>query len=205
MYIEQKNSVCSETVSAGLPKLLSVFQKKHFEEKHFSEKQYNFFFFSDFEWETFGPTPRKQRWGCQNSIYVSVGLMSRKTFLIEILSFYDNRIWFKKFLAFCWLTFCGVFKAAFFVFKGPFCRKTFYWIEFWILLTFSGIERKNIDLLPKELQSVWQNLVLRNQKNNLNQKIALEDVQFSKHVRAFNEKNSAFFRKKSVVLSKLFF
>ena len=89
-----------------------------------------------------------------------------------------------------------VFEAAFFVSIWTFRRKTFFRKTFYVLLTFSGTEWKIVDLLPKEIRYVWQNLVLRVHKNILNQKISSWKTFSFRNMSVLRTKKIQFFFKK---------
>ena len=88
-----KNTVCSDTISAGLPKPLCMFQLKHFEEKHFSEKYFRFFYPFGLWVRNLWPNTKKKSMRLSKPHFTCLWDQCRgRHFLIEILSFYDNRI-----------------------------------------------------------------------------------------------------------------
>ena len=65
------------------------------------------------------------------------------------------------FSAFCWPTFCGVVKAAFYVCLWTFRWKRIFWNKIEVLLTVFELEWKMICLLPKNFdRCVWIRIYL---------------------------------------------
>ena len=89
----EKNTNCSETISAGLPKPLCMFQLKLSEEKHFSEKYFRFYYPFGLWVRNFWPNTKKISMRLSKPHFTCLWDQCRgRNFLIEILSFYDSRI-----------------------------------------------------------------------------------------------------------------
>ena len=99
------------------------------------------------------------------------------------------------FSAFCWPTFCGVVKAAFYVCLWTFRWKRIFWNKIEVLLTVFELEWKMICLLPKNFdRCVWIRIYL-SLGTFWAKKLFLKNVHLSRKIRTLSKKSSAFCQK----------
>ena len=121
-----RNNFCGVAKTA-LYVSIETFRRKN----TFPKKFLSFFIPSNLKWGFFGLISRKHEWRCQNhnsrvcGTSVEKGIFWQKYCLFNTIESES-----KIFLTFCYLTFWGVFKAAFFVFIWTSRRKTFFWKTF---------------------------------------------------------------------------